>query len=70
MTGRTAPPNDPIVAYDGDGRLDEIFATRPREFHFEAMSDTHWWIGLTTADGRYWHINLCIDGTASIEAIS
>lgn len=38
--------------------LDEIIAHGVQYLHLEAMGDAQWWIGLTLANGEYWHINL------------
>ena len=46
--------------YDDDTRqfLDEIIAHDVQCLHLEAMGDAQFWIGLTLANGEYWHINL------------
>lgn len=41
-----------------DGSLDEVVACCPNFFHLEQMSDSSWWIGLETQDGRLLHFSI------------
>lgn len=53
--------SEPIVRYADYGsdalEFDEFIAHNAT-VHVEAMGPTSWWIGVTLADGRMWHINL------------
>lgn len=50
----------PIIRYVDLGSGDELdeFIAHDATVHIEAMGRTSWWIGVTLADGRIWHINL------------
>lgn len=52
----TPLPEPARIQEDADGTLDDFYVTNA-SIHFEAMSKTSWWIGITAADGRKWHIN-------------
>ena len=46
----------PTIRHAPADFLDEFIAEGVT-IHFESMSDAQFWIGITTADGRMWHIN-------------
>lgn len=47
--------SEPTIRYAG-GQLDEFIADNA-VVHFEAMGEARFWIGITLADGRAFHIN-------------
>lgn len=51
---------DPIIRYAdfGNGEEFDEFIAYNATVHIEGMGKTSWWIGVTLADGRMWHINL------------
>lgn len=66
MSGHSAEKDTgPIIRYDAPeigGQLDEFIADNC-SIHFEAMGDAQFWIGVTLADGRVFHINCGAEST-------
>lgn len=48
------------VRRNADGTIDEVVGWG--FIHVEQMSQTHWWIGIDTADGRLLHLNFHAKG--------